>query len=153
MLAYIESLKCALALHADYVFIIILIPNNHYIDCTTSMSIGAALGRRTRLQESGARPAEAERAPPLVALHIHELVQRVPGPTGADASAMTWSMSLYAAGISSMNAAESRYSMPTIDARRSSIVNVARARFREYSRPAPCGDEFSASALPSPCTT
>ena len=47
-----------------------------------------------------------------------------------------------------MNASVSRYSMPAIASRSCSCVNVCRAADREYSRPAPCGDEFSDSGLP-----
>jgi len=49
-----------------------------------------------------------------------------------------------------MNASESLYSMLTMEARRSSLVNCFRAAVRENIRPAPCGDEFSATALPRP---
>ena len=66
---------------------------------------------------------------------------------------MTWSMSLYAAGISSMNASVSRYSMPVMASRSCSCVNSRRAADREWLRPAPCGDEFSESASPLPVTT
>lgn len=66
---------------------------------------------------------------------------------------MTWSIGLQAAGVSSMKASVSRHSMPTIASLRSSSVNCRRAAEREYSRPAPCGDDMSDTALPRPSTT
>ena len=46
-----------------------------------------------------------------------------------------------------------RHSMPAIAASSCARVNVLRAAERLYSRPAPCGEEFSDSRLPLPVTT
>ena len=42
---------------------------------------------------------------------------------------------------------------PAMAVRRSATENALRAAVREYSRPAPCGEEFSDMRLPSPSTT
>ncbi len=46
-----------------------------------------------------------------------------------------------------------RHSMPVIASSSSARVNVRRALERLYSRPAPCGEEFSDIRFPLPVTT
>ena len=46
-----------------------------------------------------------------------------------------------------------RHSMPCMAASSSARLNTLRAADRLYSRPAPCGEEFSDSRLPFPVTT
>ena len=60
---------------------------------------------------------------------------------------------LVGSGISSRNALVRRHSMPCMAASSSARLNALRAAFRLYWRPAPCGEEFSASRLPFPVTT
>src|ERR1035441_8085151 len=73
--------------------------------------------------------------------------------TRSAASAITWSIGLYAPGISSRNASERPHSMPSMAASSCSRVNVSRATRRLKFRPAPCGEELSDSLFPSPSTT
>ena len=43
--------------------------------------------------------------------------------------------------------------MPRMAVFSSASVNVFRAALREYSRPAPCGEELRDTGFPSPSTT